>query len=251
MVDLLYGRRPVYEVLRAGRRHVYKLTLADGVKERGGIVGQIVALARAAGVPLTRSSRAELNRAVSNHQGVIVEASPYSYAELDDILSIVADQNVRPLLLLLDLLQDPQNLGSLLRTAEAVGVHGVVIPQRRAVGVTPAVVSASAGAVEHLQVARVANLARTLEELKYRDFWIAGLELDLTAQIYDQVDLRGPLALVVGSEGGGLRRLVREKCDFSMRLPMRGRVASLNAAVAGSVALYEIERQRRSESRND
>ena len=250
MIDLLYGRRPVYEVLRAGRRRVYQLTLADGVREQGGIIGQIVSLARAADVPLTRSSRGELDRVTPNHQGVTVEASPYPYVELD-ILSVVADQNVHPLLLLLELLQDPQNLGSLLRTAEAVGVHGVVIPQRRAVGVTPAVVSASAGAVEHLQVARVANLARTLDELKRRDFWITGLELDLTAQVYDQVDLSGPLALVVGSEGGGLRRLVREKCDFLMRLPMRGRVASLNAAVAGSVALYEIERQRRVENRSD
>jgi 23S rRNA (guanosine2251-2'-O)-methyltransferase len=192
-----------------------------------------------------------LDRIVPNHQGVTVEASPYTYAELDDILSDVADQLVPPLLLLLDLLQDPQNLGSLLRTAEAVGVHGVVIPQRRAVGVTPAVVSASAGAVEHLQVARVANLARTLDELKRRDFWVTGLDLGATTQVYDQVDLSGPLALVVGSEGSGLRRLVREKCDFLMQLPMRGRVASLNAAVAGSVALYEIDRQRRVEKRSD
>jgi 23S rRNA (guanosine2251-2'-O)-methyltransferase len=236
--------------LRAGRRRVYKLTLADGVRERDGIIGQIVSLAQAADVPLTRSSRRELDRVIPNHQGVIVEATPYPYVELA-IFSVVADPNVHPLLLLLDLLQDPQNLGSLLRTAEAVGVHGVVIPQRRAVGVTPAVVSASAGAVEHLQVARVANLARTLDELKRRGFWITGLELDLTAQVYDQVDLSGPLALVVGSEGSGLRRLVREKCDFLMRLPMRGRVASLNAAVAGSVALYEIERQRRVEVRGE
>ena len=174
MIDLLYGRRSVYEVLWAGRRHVYKLTLANNVREGGGIVGQIVSLARDADVPLMRSSRGELDRVTPNHQGIIVEASPYPYVELDDILSVVADQNVRPLLLLLDLLQDPQNLGSLLRTAEAVGVHGVVIPQRRAVGVTPAVVSASAGAVEHLQVARVANLARTLDELKRRGFWVTG-----------------------------------------------------------------------------
>lgn len=244
MIDLLYGRRPVYEVLRAGRRRVYKLTLVDSVRERGGIVGQIVSLARAADVPLARSSRGELDRITPNHQGVTVEASSYPYVDLD-ILPAVADENAHPLFLLLDLLQDPQNLGSLLRTAEAVGVHSVVIPQRRAVGVTPAVVSASAGAVEHLRVARVANLARTLDELKRRDFWVAGLESDPTYQVYDQVDLSGPLALVVGSEGSGLRRLVRERCDFLIRLPMHGRVASLNAAVAGSVALYEIERQRR------
>jgi 23S rRNA (guanosine2251-2'-O)-methyltransferase len=156
-----------------------------------------------------------------------------------------SDQSSPALFLLLDLLQDPQNVGSLLRTAEAVGVHGVVIPRRRAVGVTPAVVSASAGAVEHLRVAQVTNLARTIDELKRRDIWVAGLDTGADAGLLDQADLRGPLALVVGSEGYGLRRLVREKCDFSVRLPMRGRVASLNAAVAGSVALYEVDRQRR------
>jgi 23S rRNA (guanosine2251-2'-O)-methyltransferase len=133
----------------------------------------------------------------------------------------------------------------LLRTAEAVGVHGVVIPRRRAVGITPAVVSASAGAVEHLWVAQVTNLARTIDQLKSHGIWVAGLDAGADAGLLDQADLRGPLALVVGSEGQGLRRLVREKCDFSVRLPMRGRVASLNAAVAGSVALYEVDRQRR------
>jgi 23S rRNA (guanosine2251-2'-O)-methyltransferase len=264
MIDLLYGRRPVYEALRAGRRRIYKLMLAEGVRERGkgaGSIGQIVSMARSAGATLSRSPRHELDRLTSRHQGVVAETSPYPYAGLDDILSSAADQQVPPLFLLLDLLQDPQNVGSLLRTAEAVGVHGVVIPRRRAVGVTPAVVSASAGAVEHLLVAQVTNLARTIDELKRRvpmplccanaaqgrftDLWIAGLEADPDAQPYDQADLRGPLALVVGGEGSGLRRLVREKCDFLLRLPMRGRVASLNAAVAGSVALYEVERQRR------
>ncbi len=249
MVELLYGRRPVYEALRAGRRRIYRLTLAEGVREGGeetGIIGQIVSLARAAGVNVSRSPRRELDRVASHHQGVVAEASPYPYADLDDILSLAGERGEPPLLLLLDLLQDPQNVGSLLRTAEAVGVHGLIIPQRRAVGITPAVVSASAGAVEHLLVAQVTNLARTIDELKRHDLWVAGLEADPSAQLYDQADLRGPLALVVGSEGSGLRRLVREKCDFLLQLPMRGRVTSLNAAVAGSVALYEVERQRHS-----
>jgi 23S rRNA (guanosine2251-2'-O)-methyltransferase len=245
MVELLYGRRPIYETLRAGRRRVYKLMLAQGLQEKGGGVGQIVSMAQTTAVPLTNIPRRELDRVVSNHQGIIAEASSYPYASLGDLLPVTADRNVPPLFLLLDLLQDPQNFGSLLRTAEAVGVHGVIIPQRRAVGVTPAVVSASAGAVEHLRVARVTNLARTLDELKGHDIWVAGLEATEEAELYDQADLRGPLALVVGSEGRGLRRLVREKCDFLVRLPMTGRVASLNAAVAGSVALYEVERQRR------
>jgi 23S rRNA (guanosine2251-2'-O)-methyltransferase len=245
MVELLYGRRPVFEALRAGRRRIYGLALAEGVQEMSGVVGQIVSLAQAVGVPLTRSSRQELDRVAPAHQGVVVEAAPYPYADLDDILVFAAGCNESPLLLLLDLLKDPQNFGSLLRTAEAVGVHGVVIPRRRAVGVTPAVVSASAGAVEHLRVAQVTNLARTIDHLKRHDVWVAGLEATPGAQLYHQADLSGPLALVVGSEGSGLRRLVREKCDFLLRLPMRGRVASLNAAVAGSIALYEVDRQRR------
>ncbi len=245
MVDLLYGRRPVYEALRAGRRRFYRLVLAERVRAGSGVVGQIVSMARAAGMPVVRSSRQEVDQLAPNHQGVVAEASPYPYVDLDEVLSFPADTDLPVLFLLLDLLQDPQNFGSLLRTAEAVGVHGVVIPRRRAVGVTPAVVSASAGAVEHLRVVQVTNLAHTIDELKRHDVWVAGLEADAEAQLYDQADLRVPLALVVGSEGSGLRRLVREKCDFLLSLPMRGRVASLNAAVAGSIALYEVDRQRR------
>ncbi len=245
MVDLLYGRRPVYEALRAGRRRFYRLVLAERVRAQSGVVGQIVSMAHAAGMPVVRSSRQEVDQLAPNHQGVVAEAGPYPYVDLDEVLSFSADKDLPVLFLLLDLLQDPQNFGSLLRTAEAVGVHGVVIPRRRAVGVTPAVVSASAGAVEHLRVVQVTNLAHTIDELKRHDVWVAGLEADAEAQLCDQADLRVPLALVVGSEGSGLRRLVREKCDFLLSLPMRGRVASLNAAVAGSIALYEVDRQRR------
>ena len=148
------------------------------------------------------------------------------------------------LLLLLDCLQDPQNFGTLLRTAEAVGVHGIVIPSRRSVRVTPAVVNASAGAVEHLLIAQVTNLAQSMAHLKAQDIWIVGLEGRSEARSLYEADLDMPLALVVGSEGQGLRRLVRRQCDFLLRLPMRGRVGSLNAAVAGSVALYEVRRRR-------
>lgn len=247
MVESIYGRRPVFEVFRAGRRRVYRLTLAEGVQEQQGIVSQIIASARTADVPVTRSSRQDMDKVAPAHQGIIAGVTPYPYVDLADAFSFASAQDAPSLFLLLDLLQDPQNVGSLLRTAEAVGVHGVFIPERRAVGVTPAVVSASAGAVEHLRVARVTNLARTIDELKRREVWIAGLEASEEAQLYDQADLRGPLALVVGSEGQGVRRLVRESCDFLLRLPMFGQIASLNAAVAGSVALYEIDRQRRVE----
>lgn len=244
MIDLLYGRRPVYEVLRAGRRRIYRLLLAEGVREHASSVAQIVSLAQAKRVQVARCNRRELDRLTPDHQGVVVEAGPYAYTALQDLLAFAADPDTPPLFLLLDLLQDPQNVGSLLRSAEAVGVHGVIIPERRAVGVTPAVVSASAGAVEHLRVTQVTNLARVIDELKRNGIWVAGLEVDPDAQLSYQVDLRGPLALVVGSEGTGLRRLVREKCDLLLRLPMHGRVASLNAAVAGSIVLYEAERQR-------
>jgi len=244
MREIIYGRNAVYESLRAGRRKPYKLTLAEGVRQTD-VVGQIVFLAERVGVPVSRTERRNLDRLGNvHHQGVALETSEYPYSSLDDILAAARSRREAVLLLLLDLLQDPQNVGSLLRTAEAVGVHGVVIQRRRAVSVTQAVVHASAGAVEHLLVAQVTNLVDAIGRLKALDVWVAGLEAVRGAQRYDQADLSGPLALVVGSEGKGLRRLVRERCDFLLRLPMLGRVTSLNAAVAGSVVLYEVLRQR-------
>jgi 23S rRNA (guanosine2251-2'-O)-methyltransferase len=253
MREILYGRNAVYESLRAGRRKPYRLVLAEGVRQTD-IVGQIVFLAEQARVPVSRTERRNLDHLGNvHHQGVTLETSEYPYSSLDEILAVVQSPphrrgtdgaGVAPLLLLLDLLQDPQNVGSLLRTAEAVGVHGVVIQRRRAVGITPAVVQTSAGAVEHLRVAQVTNLAETISLLKAHDVWVAGLEAAPGAQQSDQADLSGPLALVVGSEGEGLRRLVRTRCDFLLQLPMHGQVTSLNAAVAGSVVLYEALRQR-------
>ncbi len=242
MPELIYGRHPVWEALQAGRRRFYRLSLLQGADTSDGVLAQIASAARAAGASLFQAQRRELDRVSPQHQGVVADVSAYPYVDLPDILSQAAQDrpDEPPLLLLLDLLQDPQNLGSLLRTAEAVGVHGVALPKRRAVGVTPAVVSASAGAVEWLQVAQVTNLNRAIKQLKESGLWVAGLEADPAAQAYDQADLSGPLALVVGSEGRGLRRLVRENCDFLLRLPMRGQVSSLNASVAGSVVLYQV-----------
>ena len=245
MRETLYGRNPVHECLRVGRRQVFGLTLARGAMEKG-TLADILALSRRRRVPMQRVERRQLDRLTKglNHQGVVAEVSGYPYASLDDILGLAAQRGEPPWLLVLDCLQDPQNLGTLLRTAEVVGVHGVVIPKRRAVGITPAVLSASSGASEHVLVAQVTNLVRTMERLKERDLWIAGLEDVPDAQVLWRANLDGALALVVGNEGQGMRRLVRETCDFVVRLPMRGQINSLNAAVAGSVALYEVARQR-------
>ena len=244
MNEVLYGRNAVREALRAGRRKIYKLLLAQGMKEAG-IVADVVTLAGRSGVPIQQLERRQLDRIGGfKHQGVAAEAAQYPYVELEAILAEANQRPEVPFLLMLDCLQDPQNLGSLLRTAEIVGVHGVVIPKRRAVGITPAVVSSSAGATEYLLVAQVTNLVQTMEELKSKGLWIVGLEDVPQAALYYQSDLTMPLALVVGSEGKGMGRLVRETCDMLIRLPMRGKISSLNAAVAGSTALYEVWRQR-------
>jgi 23S rRNA (guanosine2251-2'-O)-methyltransferase len=244
MIETLYGRNGVCESLRAGRRKPYKLLLAEGVRETD-IINRIVSFAKQAGVRVVRVRRQDLDRLGDiHHQGVALETSDYPYSSLDEILASARSRDEVPLILLLDLLKDPQNVGSLVRTAEVVGVHGIVIQRRRAVGITPAVVHASAGAVEHLSVAQVTNLVDVIGRLKGRDVWVAGLEATSDAQFYTRADLTGALALVVGSEGAGLRRLVRERCDFLVRLPMHGRITSLNASVAGSIVLYEVLRQR-------
>jgi 23S rRNA (guanosine2251-2'-O)-methyltransferase len=245
MRETLYGRQPVRETLRAGRRQMFKLLLARGM-EPAGIVAEILSLAKQAHVPVQAVDRRELDKLGEevNHQGLAAEVSGYPYAELAALFDVARQAAELPFLLLLDHVQDPQNLGSLLRTAEAVGVHCVVIPGRRAAGVTPAAVRASAGAAEHVRVAQVTNLVRTMEQLKAGGIWLAGLEALPEAQLYTQAELTGSLGLVIGSEGQGLARLVRETCDFLIRLPMHGQVGSLNAGVAGAVALYEIHRQR-------
>ncbi|MFN2272737.1 MAG: 23S rRNA (guanosine(2251)-2'-O)-methyltransferase RlmB [Anaerolineae bacterium] len=249
MLETLYGRNGVCEALRAGRRKSYKLLLAEGVREMD-VISQIVSLAKEAGVRVVQVQRRDLDQLGDvHHQGVALETSDYPYSSLDEIVALAQSRGEAPLILLLDLLKDPQNMGSLVRTAEAVGVHGVVIQRRRAVGVTPAVVHASAGAVEHLLVAQVTNLVDAVGRLKGYDVWVAGLETARDAQFYNRADLTGPLALVVGSEGEGLRRLVRERCDFLVQMPMRGLVTSLNASVAGSIVLYEVLRQREASER--
>lgn len=236
MKEWIYGRNPVYETLRAGRRHFFNLWAAQGVQEKGRLAVAI-RLGREKGVPVQFVPRQKLDEINPHHQGIVLQASEYPYHTVDDMLALAEERGEPPFLLVLDALQDPQNLGTLLRTAEIVGVHGVLLPLRQTATVTPAVVNASSGGSEHLLVAQ-ANLAQAMAGLKEQDVWVVGLDGGEESQPPDRVNLKGALALVVGNEGQGMRRLVRESCDLLLRLPMRGKVDSLNAAVAGSVALY-------------
>lgn len=232
------GRNAVAEVLRAGRRRVHRLCVLQ-TAERRGALDQLVRAAQAASVPIELVPRLSLDSLSQHHQGVAAEVDPYPYVGQDEIFQLAAQRQEPLFVLLLDMIQDPQNLGSLLRSAEAVGVHGVIIPPRRAAGVTEAVVRASAGACEHMQVAQ-GNLVQAIEAVQRQGGWVYGLEAGPQALPLGQVRLTGALGLVVGNEGEGMRRLVRQACDQLVELPMRGRVASLNAAVAGSVALYAV-----------
>ncbi len=244
---MLYGRHAVCESLRASRRRAYRLLMAKGTVQTAAIA-EIITLAQAQNVRVDTVSRNELARiaGTDQHQGVALETSEYPYTSVDDMLDLAQARGEQPLLLLLDLIQDVRNVGSLVRTAEAVGVHGVIVQDRRAAGITPATVNTSSGASEHLLIAQVTNLAQEIERLKTAEIWIAGLEDVSGAKLYTEVSLTVPLGIVVGSESDGLRRLVRDRCDWMMRMPMRGHINSLNAAIAGSIALYEVLRQRTS-----
>jgi 23S rRNA (guanosine2251-2'-O)-methyltransferase len=241
-MELLYGRHAVLESLRAGRRTVHRVYLAAGTK-RAGSVTEITAAAQERGCPVAEAPRQTFERAGPvNHQGVLAETGPYPYVDLDRVLLVPRDAD--RLYLVLDHLQDMQNVGTLLRTAEAMAVAAVLLPDRRAAEITPAVVNASAGAVEYLQVALAGNLVQALERLKEAGIWVVGLDVHAEAVPLGRADLTGPLALVVGAEGIGLARLVREHCDWLLAIPMYGRVGSLNAAVAGSIALAAARQAR-------
>ena len=242
--EFILGRNSVLEVLRAGRRRVSRVHVAEGVRPTE-VLAEILRLAESRKIPVVTGPAYEWEAGGEKSHGVAAEASAYSYVALEDILHEAAGRRQAPLVLLLDELQDPQNVGTLLRTAEATGVHGVVFPYRRAAGITPAVVRASSGASEHMLVA-AENLAQAIERLQQEGVRVVGLEPGEAARPLDGVDLVGPLALVVGSEGDGMRRLVRERCDVLACLPVAGRIGSLNAAVAGSIALYLTWSRRRS-----
>ncbi|MDX1613443.1 MAG: 23S rRNA (guanosine(2251)-2'-O)-methyltransferase RlmB [Candidatus Promineifilaceae bacterium] len=234
--EYLYRRNVVWEALRAHRRPLERLWLQQGGKQ----LEELAANARRQGLPVESTSKARLTQLAGDrsHQGVVLEAGPYAYSSVESMLARAAEQQEPPLLLLLDLLHGPQNIGTLLRTAEACGVHGIIIQDRRAPEITPQVVRYSAGAAEHLLIAQVTNLVRTMEDLKEADVWLVGLDLSPQAQPLGQIDLNMASGIVVGHEGRGMRRLVRERCDFLVRIPMRGQVDSLNAATAGAVLLY-------------
>jgi 23S rRNA (guanosine2251-2'-O)-methyltransferase len=227
------------------------LLVAAGAQQTG-TLGDAIALAKQRGIPVETVDKRLLEQQLHglNHQGLVLECSEYPYSDLDEMLTQAKDSGEMPFLLLLDHLQDPQNLGTLLRTAEIVGVHGVVIPGRRAAEITPAVVNASSGAVEHLHIAVVTNLVQSIEKLQKNGVWVVGVEDDAKAQMYDQTDLNMPLAVVLGSEGAGMARLTRERCDFLVKLPMHGQIHSLNVAVAGSVILYHALHDRSSQGRS-
>ncbi|MBM3180291.1 MAG: 23S rRNA (guanosine(2251)-2'-O)-methyltransferase RlmB [Chloroflexi bacterium] len=236
MKELIYSRNAVYETMSAKRRQVFSIEIAEGVHEKGKIT-EIIKLALQQKIKISRVPRPKLDKVHQNNQGIVAEVSGYPYSDVLEILERVNGE--LPFLLLLDSLQDPQNFGTLIRTAEALGVHGVVIPTARTVDVTPAVVNASSGASEHMLIAQ-ANLSQTIDALKDNDIWVVGLDqagAEIEARAASR-HLKGALALVVGSEGEGLHDLVRKKCDIVLKLPMKGRIESLNAAVAGSVALY-------------
>jgi 23S rRNA (guanosine2251-2'-O)-methyltransferase len=238
--EMIAGKNPVLEALRAGRE-INKLWIADGVKKTG--VEELLDLARERGVLVNFVPKEKINKLAENHQGIVASVAAYDYAEIDDLFAAAKAKNEDPFFLILDELEDPHNLGSIMRTADAIGVHGIIIPKRRAVGLTAVVAKASTGAIEHVPVVRVTNLAQTVDELKERGVWIAGTDAKGSAD-YRKMDATLPLAIIIGSEGKGMARLLKDKCDFLYHLPMIGHVTSLNASVAAALLMYEVYRKR-------
>ena len=238
--DHIIGRNAVMEALKSGRP-LDSVLIARG--ERQGSIGAIVARCRENGIPVKETDSRKLDAMAPNHQGVIAIAACKDYVTLEKLFAVAEEKGEPPFFIVCDELEDPHNLGAILRTAEAAGAHGVVVPRRRSVGLTGAVYKASAGAVEYVPVARVANITDALKEMKKRGMWVYGLDMD--GEDWCSTDLTGAMALVVGSEGRGVSRLVRENCDFVLSLPMSGRINSLNASVACGIVLYEAARQRK------
>ncbi|MXZ01150.1 23S rRNA (guanosine(2251)-2'-O)-methyltransferase RlmB [Candidatus Poribacteria bacterium] len=243
MSKYIVGRNPIIECLQSGSQGVERIFIAEG--NRHARIRQIVAMAERVGIPIKYCARRELDRLEPSlpHQGVIAVVRATHYSDLSSILSKIQDSEDNALLVMLDGIQDPRNLGAILRTAEAAKADAVIIPKDRAVGITAAVHKASAGASAHIPIVRVTNLARTVDTLKDAGIWVAGATADASC-LYTDVDFNIPLCLVLGSEGTGIRRLVKQKCDYLVHLPMLGKIASLNVSVAAGILLYEVLRQR-------
>lgn len=242
--NIIEGRNPVMEALRSGR-DIEKILISKGNKE--GSIKKIMAMAKENRVFIQYVDKNKINQISTSgaHQGVIAYVAAYKYHELEEILDAARSKEEDIILIILDEITDPHNLGSIIRTADAAGVHGVIIPKRRSVGLTAAVAKTSAGAIEYVPVTRVTNLSRTIDYLKEQGIWVVGADMDGEKLHYDS-DLAGNIAFIIGSEGKGISRLVKEKCDFLVKLPMKGRVSSLNASVAASILMYEALRQRKS-----
>lgn len=238
---VLEGRNAVLEALKSGRS-IDKLFIQDGQLQ--GSIQQIIYEAKQEKIVIQRVNKQKLDALsiTGNHQGVIAYVAAYNYVEVEDILQIAKEKEESPFILLLDEISDPHNLGAILRTANAAGVHGVIIPKRRAVGLTATVAKVSAGAIEYVKVARVSNLVQTIEELKKQGLWMVGSDMD--GEVMYTMNITGPIGIVIGNEGEGISRLVKEKCDFIAKIPMCGKISSLNASVASSLMMYEVVRQR-------
>ena len=239
--DMLAGRNAVMEALKSSSR-INRLMVAEGSSE--GSIRELIAVAKEKGVPVQFMERGKLDSMARGirHQGVLAQVAPVEYVELEDILAKAREKQEDPFIILLDELEDPHNLGAILRSADAAGAHGVLIPKRRSCPLSATVAKTSAGAVEHVPVARIGNIVQTIKSLKEEGLWVAGADMD--GQNYYEADLTGPLLLIVGSEGQGIGRLVKEQCDFIVRIPMLGAINSLNASVAGSVLMFEVTKQR-------
>lgn len=239
--ELIIGRNPVMEALKAGR-NIDTIYVSRGEKQ--GSVGKIIATARDAGILIKETDPKKLGFMCgnANHQGVIARVAAHGYATVDDIFARAEEKGENPFIIIADEISDPHNLGAIIRSAECAGAHGVIVPKRRSATLNYTVDKTAAGALEYIPVARVSNLAAVMEELKERGVWIYGT--DMEGETWCQTDLKGPLALVVGSEGKGMGRLVREHCDFILSLPLSGHISSLNASVAAGIVMYEVSRQR-------
>ncbi|WP_379136798.1 23S rRNA (guanosine(2251)-2'-O)-methyltransferase RlmB [Paenibacillus sp. sgz500958] len=242
--ETLAGKHSVLEALRAGRT-INKIWIAETAQKH--LTAPIVAEAKKAGIVIQHVDKRKLEQLAPGvqHQGVVAQAAPYAYAEISDMLEAAAAKGESPFLILLDEIEDPHNLGSILRTADCTGVHGVIIPKRRSAQITATVSKTSAGAVEYVPVARVTNLGQTIDRLKEMGIWVVGTDVDTNQDLYGSDIFTGPVAVVIGNENKGMGRLIREKCDILLKLPMQGRINSLNASVAAGVIMYEVLRRRR------